>query len=148
MAVSVADVMQQCRNHFVAGYDDGMIAISGNAITPAPESPYVYIKGSWMHDGVWRMVGGYLEPTDPSACQCLPDEEFEGRIYLLNPPRDFIALCEEIAEYDKKNPAGAPMSEKFGNYSVTRNYNTTATTWANVFGSMLAPYRRMFSEVV
>lgn len=144
MAVSVAAVMRQINNFFEVGCISGVIAVSGNAIFPEPESPWCYIKGSWFHDGVWQLCGGKIDglPGD------LPDEEFDGRVWLLKPPGDFLALCEAISAYDDKNPAGAMLQEKFGNYSYMRNQTTAGQTWQQAFRSQLAPYRRrMYTEV-
>lgn len=143
MAVSVAAVMRHCRNFFEVGHVDGNIAISGNAITPVPGSPWCYITGSWFHDGAWMTDGGHIENL-PSN---LPDEEFTGRVWTLNPPRDFLDLCEAISAYDDKNPTGALLQESFGNYSYMRNQAIAGQSWQMAFREQLAPYRRVFSEV-
>lgn len=141
MAVSVAAVMRHINNYFQVGSISGMIVISGNAIVPAPESPWCYVSGSWLHDGVWQVLGGKLQsmPGD------LPDEEFDGRVWLLKPPADFLTLCEEISQYDDKNPVGAYTSEKFGGYSYTRAGEVKS--WMTAFAEKLWPYRRMYTEV-
>ena len=143
MAVSVAAVMRQINNFFEVGRIDGTFAISGNAIAPSPGSPWCCIAGSWFHDGVWQMCGGKIDGLPEN----LPDEEFDGRVWLLKPPRDFLDLCEAISAYDDKNPTGAMLQEKFGNYSYMRNQNTACQTWQDAFRSQLAPYRRMYTEV-
>lgn len=144
MAVSVAAVMRHCRNFFEVGHIDGNIAISGNAIAPSPGSPWCYITGSWFHDGVWQIVDGMLKGDSDGVPL---DEEFSGRVWMLKPPRDFLTLCETISAYDDKNPTGALMQEKFGNYSYMRNQNTAGQTWKDAFRSQLVPYMRMCSEV-
>ena len=145
MAVSVAAVMRQINNFFEVGHNDGVTVISGNAIVPAPGAPYCCIKGSMFHDGVWQVCGGRLQDM-PGL---LPDEEFNGRVWLLSPPADFLALCEEISAYDDKNPAGAYQSESFGGYSYTRRFvgNSSSSAWQDVFAGRLMQYRRMFTEV-
>lgn len=143
MAVSVAAVMRQINNYFEVGSISGMIAISGNAIVPAPESPWCFVSGSWLHDGVWEVRGGKLQDM-PGM---LPDEEFDGRVWLLKPLPDFLALCREISEYDDKNPAGALMQESFGGYSYMRNSVSGSDAWQKAFASRLAPFRHMFTEV-
>lgn len=143
MAVSVAAVMRQINNYFQVGSISGRIAISGNAIVPAPESPWCYVSGSWMHDGAWQVTGGVLQDMDGA----LPDEEFDGRVWLLKPPPDFLALCEEISRYDDKNPIGAYQQESFGGYSYVRSQAGGSKAWQDVFAGRLAPYRRMTTEV-
>ena len=144
MAVSVAAVMRHINNFFEVGCISGGFAISGNAICPAPESPWCYVSGSWLHEGLWQVLGGKLQGMQGR----LPDEEFDGRVWLLKPPPDFLALCEEISSYDDKNPTGALISESFGDYSYTRSGSAaTAKGWQAAFAERLSPYRRMFTEV-
>lgn len=144
MSVTVAAIMRQINNHFVAGYMDGEFNVWGGALSPAPVgAAYVYVSGSMMHDGAWACSNGRLEGDAG------PAETFTGRVWLLAPPADFLALCAEISAYDEKNPAGAPVSESFGEYSYTRtNAYTGDGLWMTVFRSQLAPYRRMLPEVL
>lgn len=143
MAVSVAAVMRQINNYFEVGCISGMIAISGGAIVPLPPSPWVCVKGSWMHDGVYQMVDGKLDLKSPK-----PDEEFDGRVWLLKPPPDFLALCEEIIAYDEKNPVGAYLQESFGGYSYMRRQTSGSSAWQDVFAGRLNAFRRPFTEVM
>lgn len=143
MAVSVAAVMRQINNYFEYGCIFGPIAVSGNAVAPVPDSPWCCIKGSLSHDGVWQLRDGKLQDMPGT----LPDEEFDGRVWLLAPPADFLALCEEISVYDDKCPAGAYMQESFGGYSYMRS-QAGSTAWQDVFAGRLAPYRKMYTGVV
>ena len=77
-----------------------------------------------------------------------PNETFDGCIWLLYPPRDFLALCEQIAEFETKTPVGALQSESLEGYSYSRASGKNGLlTWQEAFASRLRPYRRMFSEV-
>ena len=138
MSVTVAAIMRQINNHFVRGYLEATFAVEGGHITPAPAAPFVCIKGSAGLDGVWECKGGRLIGADAS-------ETFTGRVWLLYPPADFLALCEEIARYAATAPAGAVTSERFGEYSVTRATGA-ASTWQHAYAAALAPYRRMYRE--
>ena len=145
MSVSVAAVMRQCRNYFETGYIDGTFRITGNALSGADGAHWVYISGSAFHNGVWEVCGGYLTGRSVDG---LHNEEFEGRVWFLDPSEEFLELCEMIKTYEEKNPVGAMQSETFGEYSYTRNVRSGQDTgWAAVFAGPLAPYRRMFSEV-
>lgn len=145
MAVSVAAVMRHIRNYFDRGYRYGDFTIIGGALTPAPDSAYVYIAGSVLHDGVWALSGDMLQGVPDG----LRDESFSGRVYELHPPDDFLRLCEEISEYDDKNPVGALQSESFGDYSYTRAYASQKAPngWQGAYYDRLAPYRRMYTGV-
>ena len=103
MAVSVAAVMRQCRNYFETGYIDGTFRITGNALSGADGAHWVYISGSACHNGVWEVYDGYLTGRSVAG---LHDEEFEGRIWFLDPPPEFLALCETIKTYVAKKPVG------------------------------------------
>lgn len=144
MAVSVAAVMRQINNFFEVGHNDGVTVISGNAIVPAPGAPYCCIKGSMFHDGVWQMCGGHIQNMPNYH---MPDEEFNGRVWLLSPPAEFLALCEEISEYDDKCPVGAYQQESFGGYSYMRRNTGGSIAWQDVFSGRLAQYRRTVTEV-
>ena len=143
MSVTVAAIMRQVNNFFAVGYMDGAFDVWGGVLNPAPDAAYVYVSGSMTHDGVWALKGGQLDGDTT------PGESFTGRVWLLAPPADFLALCGEIAAYDEKNPAGAPASETFGEYTYTRpNVYTGGGPWQTVFAGRLARYRRMYTEVM
>lgn len=145
MAVTVAAVMRQVRNHFEREPVEGVFTITGNGLSPAPDAPWVAIRGSKYHDGVYELAGGYLQGAEGDL-----DEEFDGLVYPLHPPRDFLRLCEDIAKYDEQTPVGALQSESFGAYSYTRASGAAGGVmgWQEAFSAQLAPYRRMFSGVL
>ena len=146
MSVSVAAVMRQCRNYFETGYIDGTFRITGNALSGAEGAHWVYISGSAFHNGVWEVCDGYLTGR---SVEGLHDEEFEGRVWFLDPPEEFLELCETIKAYEDKNPVGAFVQERFGEYSYMRANSGTAADmgWQKAFSVELAAYRRIFTEV-
>lgn len=142
MTDTIAAVMQEVHNFFERGSISGSISISGGVVSPDINAPYVYIKGSSYHDGFWEIAGTSLV-GDSS-----PDETFTGCVWLLYPPRDFLALCQQVAEFEAKTPAGAVKSESLEGYSVTfANGKNGLLTWQEAYAFRLRPYRRMFSEV-
>ena len=147
MAVSVAAVMRHCRNYFETGYMDGTFRITGNALSAdVGGAHFVYISGSMMHDGVWNICNGYLTGR---SIEGLEDEEFDGRVWLLAPPVDFLETVKAMQEYEEKNPVSALASETFGGYSrtwATGGKPSTMTGFA-VFRDQLTPSIRMFTEV-
>lgn len=143
----IEQIMEFINNHFISEYIDGTFRITGNVLEGAPDVRYVCISGSRYHDGVWEIVDGFL--TGPNM-ENLPDEEFDGRVYILNPPKAFLQLCTEIEEYNKKVPIHSPTQERFGGYSYSRVlYNSTpgGLGWQAVFSARLAIYRKMFSDL-
>ena len=141
MAVSIGSVMRHCRNYFERGFYDGECVVQNGAlVTPAlADGHYIAISGSVHNDGVYKL-----------GTDVLTEETFTGRVWLLSPPASFIALCDEIAEYDAKNPAGAYLSETFGEYSYQRSANTQGVTssWQSMFAARLADYQLLRSEVM
>lgn len=147
MAVSVGSVMRYCRNYFDRGYIEGTFRITGNALPDVgADVHWVYISGSMMHDGVWEICNGYL--TGHSV-EGLENEEFEGRVWLLAPPVDFLETVKQMQEYEEKNPVSALASETFGGYSRTwaTGGKVSERSATAVYRDSLAPYIRMFTEV-
>lgn len=144
MAVSVAAVMRQVRNFFERKSEtkDGRFTIADSALSPAPAAPWIAISGSRYNDGVYRVIGN-------GGLDSVTDETFDGRVWMLYPPKDFLALCEEISAYDDKNPPGAYQSESFGGYSYTRSAGSGGgvATWQQAYKDRLVPYQRMFTGV-
>ena len=145
MTVSVGSVMRYCRNYFEKGYIDGIFRITGNALSDVGNDVHwVYISGSMNHDGVWNICNGYLTGR---TVEGLGDEEFDGRVWLLAPPVDFLDLVNQMRDYEGKNPVSALSSETFGGYSRTWNAAQIGKSWEVAFNSSLIPYKRMFTEV-
>ena len=122
MAVSVAAVMRQVRNYFERERYAGPMGIVGGTL-----APYVAVEGA----------GVFAAGEAPESA---------GTCWALYPPADFLALCQEISEYDDRHPAGAPRSESFGAYRYDRGEGAPGG-WEAAFAARLAPYRRMFTEV-
>ena len=142
MAVTVAAVMRACRNFFEGTPLTGTFAITGGGLSPAPDAPYVAIRGRCYHDGVHEISGGVLDVLKT-------DEVFEGAVYPLRPPDDFLDLCKDISAYDDKTPVTGNQSESFGGYSYTRASGASGLlTWQEAFAHRLIPFRRMFSGVM
>lgn len=142
MAVSIGSVMRHCRNYFQRGYIDGEFHIADGAFEfPAlADANYIAISGSAHNDGVHHL--GDVRDK-------LIDETFTGRVWMLYPPKSFVDLCAEISEYDDKNPAGAYVSESFGEYSYSRGVKDgKINDWQAAFFSRLAAFQLLRSEVM
>lgn len=139
----IGQVMKAINNHFISATQDGTFRITGNVLPEADGAQWVYISGSMYHDGVWECCGGYLTGRSMSE---LHDEEFEGTLFFLAPPQDFLELCEAVKEYEAKNPVGALQSEAFGGYSYSRG-SSAGIGWRKAFASQLNAYRRMYSDI-
>lgn len=117
MTAILDSLCRELRNWFIRGEVDGTFTISGGALSPdtAPlhNGQYYCIGGSLFNDGVHRW------PEEQ-----LVDEVFDGYIWLMGVPRDFLSLAEDIAAYRARlDEIGAAnkgyTSESFGGYSYT-----------------------------
>ena len=139
MTIKVSDVMRHDRNHFVQSAVSGSFRHIGGVLTPA-----VHFKpGMWVAVTGAGAPAGIYQLDEQGGIPALPDSEWTGTVYLLNPPADFLRLCGDIGCWVSAHPDPTVSSEKLGEYSVSRQ----AVTWENAFATALAPYRRMFTEV-
>lgn len=127
----------------------GDVLISGGKIRNADflaaikENQYFRIVGSVFNDGVYQNTAE-LELTD---------EVFNGAIWLMAVPRDFLAIVAEIEAWQEKNggadsQAMSPFnSESFGGYSYSKSSGSSSNggntgTWQAAYASRLKAYRR------
>lgn len=147
MSATVTAAMRRCRNFFEYGYRDKTIRITDGKLEPdstLAAGMWIGIQGARNFDGVWKLGQGLQLLEAPHS----PDEEFDGRIWYLAPPADFVDLCEKIETFREKAPVTGYTSESFGEYSYTRaSGQAGAVTWQEAFSADLVPFRRMFTEV-
>lgn len=139
MTVKVSDVMRHVRNHFIHSAITGEWAHEGGALTPAAG----LLPGMWIAVTGEDAPCGVYQLDEKGGIPDLGDMSFQGTVYRLDPPADFIRLCGDIACWAQANPDPAVTDEKLGQYSVGRR----AVTWQEAFASALHPYMRMFGEV-
>ncbi len=139
MTVKVCDVMRQVRNHFVRDAVTGDFAHEGGVLTPtahfAPEM-WIAVTGPGAPAGVYQL-------DENGGIPDLQDTAWQGTVYRLDPPADFIRLCGDIGCWAEAYENPAVTSEKFGAYSVSRK----SIPWWEAFAPALKPYQRMFTEV-
>lgn len=132
------EIMKHIRNFFPTGeYKEGAFKIEdGTIILPfVRNGQYIYIQGSKFNDGVYKYPATDLE-----------DEEFDGCIDVLAPPREFLALCCSIEMWVKTNgDRSAMQSESFGGYSYTRatNADGSLADWQDVYRQRLNAWRKI-----
>ena len=137
-------LMQYCKNYFVRTLETGTYTIANGSINATGTyaiGQYIRIKGSLLNDGVYQFAN-----TMP-----LQNEVFDGSIYGLAVPKDFVELSTTISTFVDKNPQSALTSESFSGYSYAKatDINGAPMSWQSVFASDLKPYKKMYeSEVV
>lgn len=116
----------------VFAVEDGTLAVPEGA-----EGQYVRIVGSVFNDGVHKL-----------PLSGLTDETFDGAVWLMAPPIDFLELADEIEIWhDSQGQAfsGPYTSESFGGYSYTKKTALDGSEygWKNAFASKLNRWRKI-----
>ena len=145
----ILQVMRYCRNFFEKTSESGQYTIAGGRITLQQEyllGQYILLTGSVLNNGLYHLQDN-LYTLDSSK-----DEIFEGTIYGLIIPLDFLQLCKEIDVF-AKSPAGAPgpyTSESvIGVHSYTKATGPDGLPvgWQAVFGGRISEFRKMLTEI-
>lgn len=96
--------------------------------------------------GVWWDEIASIEIQDPTT-----DEEFQGSIYSLHVPHDFIELVQKIKVFSesKEGQQSNVVSQSFGIQSVSfgTTSNGTRAGWQSAFSTDLNKYRRMTADI-
>lgn len=143
--MKVSDVMRELRNFFPKYKIEGRWAASGGSLTGCDmllTGDWIAVCGSLRNDGVYQVA-------EDGSVPGLRDETWEGTVWLLSPPADFLAVCGEIEVWCEKHPEDDVKSERLGEYSVARAVNAQGVPlgWQHVFAARLRPWRRMWTEV-
>lgn len=156
----IEQVCASCKNYFSSLQDChyGAYAVEDGAlIVPFPvDADYFRIWGKRTKNAATFKVES-VEQLDSGAyavkAEGLRDESFVGSVWLMFPPPDFLAICEDIAKWQAKygkidSPEMSPFqSESFsGTYSYSKmsgSGDNGSTGWEKAFKSQLNPYRRL-----
>ena len=129
---------------------DGQLSLPSYAKTEKGKSleilsgQYIRIVGSVFNDGVYQFPVADLQ-----------DEKFEGAVWLLAIPKDFLDLVKDIEAWQEKNggidsAAMSPFSsESFGGYSYSKGSTSDsgsgkgANTWQGAFKARLNMWRKI-----
>lgn len=135
----LTEICADIKNYFTYEEDKyyGTFTIKNGTIAPPLNyiTDYIAIFGSHKNNGV-HLISDYD----------LEDETFNGSIWLMSPPKDFLDLVESIKEWQTKNAdiiQSPYTSESFGGYSYTKAADLNTKGYASVFGSSLNRYRRI-----
>ena len=141
------ELCQECKNYFDKAQPKffGQIVIQDGSITnedfleAIKPGQYFRIIGSIFNDGVYCSNEELL----------LEDETFDGAIWLMAIPKDFLAIAKEIEDWQTqyaKALTSPYQSESFGGYSYSKASGKNgggAVTWQDAFASKLNLYRRI-----
>lgn len=119
---------------------DSSVTYNGAEITEFKPGQYIRIIGSTFNDGVHVYGDGGLT-----------SETFTGAIWGMAIPQAVIDIAGDITDWCEKyaEAQNSPyQSESFAGYSYTKASGNSGTgassaTWQDVFGSRLAPWRKI-----
>lgn len=139
--MTMLELCLECRNFFKPDVFPGTYTITGGVFEPLPDIPngaYIRIVGSTFNDGVYKYPI-IPEQGNPSP---LTDETFDGAIWLMHVPPDFVALLDDINAWEAANLtaiasataevlAGPYSSESFAGYTYQKKtgLGDVATSW-------------------
>ena len=135
----ITEICADIRNYFTddANKHFGTFEISGGTFAPLDFlkcGQYFRIVGSTFNDGVYQYPAVNLT-----------DETFDGAIWAMKVPPEFIDLCKEIEEFKANDKPTNLSSESFAGYSYTRltDKDGAPAGWKTVFSSRLNKWRKI-----
>lgn len=140
----LSELCLELKNWFDRGqpHTSGKIEIRNGALfTPCDLKPnqYFRIVGSTFNDGIYQF------PTTS-----LDDETFDGAVWGMAIPKDFLNLVDDINKFNAKVEEMALVekgyaSESFGGYSYTLSASAPAmmVEWQNRINRRLNCYRKL-----
>lgn len=139
------EVMKKCNNFFYYSIEGGKHIIANGRLKVRGKylvGQYILIENSILNDGLYLIKSISEEGLEIEG---VVDEEFEGVIWGLKVPRDFVELCKKITEYDISNNGKEYVSESFEGYSYTRaTVNGRLMTGIQFYSNLLNNYRKCF----
>lgn len=134
---SVEACMRQVYNAFEYDMYEGPIAIVGGIMSPAPNCEWVWIEGGFRNNGLH-----HFDEQDNEIQSDLRDECFTGKYWRLIPPKDFLEVCQQVSDFTEKIHPYDPISESFGDYSVTngRSESGNILTWQDSYREQLSKF--------
>lgn len=124
--------------------ENGVLISMNDGDMDIKDGQYFRIIGSVFNDGVWR------------KSDVLIDESFDGAVWLMAVPKDFLSLVTEISEWQTKYGGASSVnmspyqSESFGPYSYSKSSggssdasSSSVPTWNGVYADRLRRYKKL-----
>lgn len=156
------EIMRDINNHFARdratdelfGYESNKYEIIDDTIAVWNKyvvGQFIAIVGSVLNDGVYEITDCYNGIIVVSPLP-VADEIFEGTIFSLRVPREFLELAKEIDAFSQSRDGQASniISASFGiqSQSFGTDANGVRAGWQTVFRQKLHKYRRHTPDVV
>lgn len=147
-------VCNHVHNYFIRSAYPGEYEITGGSLPLGEilkEGQRFQLVGSDLNDGIYTWHADGIKDDDDKEAAALTDEAFAGTILAMAPPRDFLALVDEIGAW--VDAYGANVDSPYQSENVIGVYSYTkgsaagtadgsgGTGWESTFASRLAPYR-------
>ena len=155
----IESICAEIRNYFTKRDDKhfGTFTISnGELLLPYPVTTgYIRIWDSRLNDGTYKVESEtHVDGTYHVKAEGLKDETFDGAVWIMSPPKDFLAVVSDIEAWEKKygnvdGPSYSPFtSESFaGTYSYSKSEGSgdgkASGGWQKAFAERLDVYRRL-----
>jgi hypothetical protein len=104
------------------------------------EDQYYRIFGSRKNDGVHQYKTSYGEGEESE----LKDETFDGVIWEMRPPQEFLKLVSEISDWMDKY--GDTMRNPYQSEDVIGAYRYTKMTSGKVTGDYIATWQNVYKD--
>lgn len=129
------EICRNLRNYFEYDKKFGKFTIEDGVVSPSfniENGQYIRIIGSKFNDGIYKFGEDELK-----------DESFEGALWLLAFPSEFLDLVSEIEAYQKKyaSEVNPYTSESFNGYSYSKS--AVDVSYKSVFKSRLNAWRKI-----
>mgnify|MGYP001096075736 CR=1 FL=1 len=141
--------MDELNNHFVKSAEMRNFEIVSDGITGGFSEDYVagmyvYIRNSFVNDGVYKVASVDGDKLTLDATLTPESKEDDIIVYGLTPPKGFVDLVNEIDSYNSGLTEKNIKSESQGDRSVTYNGDNT---WRSVYSEELSRYRKMYNDL-
>ena len=151
----LTEVCDFVHNYFEYAVYDGTFEISGGTIdldSLVADGQRFRIIGSALNDGIYTYhTDGAIFDDDGETGVTLAAETFTGRVVAMAVPTTFLAIVEDIADWQEKNKEALEspyQSESFGGYSYTKASGSGSNAggllgWQDMFRARLNAYRKI-----
>lgn len=143
------EILRHIKNFFSVSSEDGTFQIENNILTGINNKPLVgqffALTGSVLNDGVYKATDDLITLQDAA------DEVWDGTVYLLRIPRDFLTLVDEIKAFND-SPTGAASNITSASFGIqAMSFATDASGnkagWESVFRKRLDTWRRYTKDI-
>ncbi len=152
----ITQVMDFCQNHFLKSAEDlkltfaavdSVYTISGEFNETYLVGQYVYIKGSILNDGAYKITA-VSENQLTVENEVLAEVADSAYIFGCAVPRSFISLVDDITTWVASNGNQEGVaSEGIDDYSVAYSPEAQKSGWQGAFQGRLAEFRAIFNDI-